>query len=501
VDPATGLSTFAPAKYRTAEWALFIQDNWKPLTNLTLNLGLRYENFGNPRKADGPFNGIILGPGATRQEQMRTARAATIEQLYETDWNNFAPRVGFAWDPVGDARWVVRGGAGVSYNRINNTVFSDERLNPPLFAQASASVQDGVPILYTLGPDYPQNPALSQGLDEFGAIRGARVSLRVVDPEATIPYSYNWFAGVQRQLRWNFTVEASYIGSAGRNFMSFDGPGGENYNRFAGDLLDGRRDRIHPSFATVGLAESRIDSEYHGLAIGLNRRFANGFAFQTAYTLGKAMDFPGSAEEVTDLGRDWGPAGHDVRQKLAMNMLWQIPYTPVNPALKAVLGGWQLNAITIWQSGSPFSVTCGFSYPRCDFNADGNTGDRVNLPSFGTDLPSFSRDEWLAGALNAEDFPLPAPGTVGTLPRNSYYGPEYFSTDLSLFKNVRLGWFNGDSSTFQVRLEAYNVFNTVNLSNPSGSVSSANFGRVTNTRGRGGIPDGRVIQIGGKFLF
>jgi len=137
VDPATGLSTVAVGEYRTKEWSLFVQDNWKPAANLTLNLGLRYENFGNPSKANGPFNGIILGSGATRQEQMVDAQAATIDQIWDTDWNNLAPRLGLSWDPTGDARWVVRGGAGMSYNRINNTVFTDERLNPPQFASAN----------------------------------------------------------------------------------------------------------------------------------------------------------------------------------------------------------------------------------------------------------------------------------------------------------------------------------------------------------------------------
>ncbi|MGH9160057.1 MAG: TonB-dependent receptor [Vicinamibacteraceae bacterium] len=501
VDPTTGLSTFAQGDYRTTEWALFIQDNWKLRSNVTLNLGLRYENFGNPSKGNAPFTGIILGEGATRQAQMRNARVGTLDQLYDTDWNNFAPRVGVAWDVNGRGSWVVRGGAGISYNRINDTVFSDERLNPPLFAHASVNVQDGVPIVYTLGPDYPENPALGAGLDEFGAIRGARVDLRVIDPETTIPHAYNWFAGIQRQLPWRFALEASYIGSAGRNLMSGDGPGGEDYNRFAGDLLDDVRDRIHPTFGDVGLAESRIDTEYHGLAVGLTRRFNEGFAFQASYTLGKAMDHPGTAEEVTNLERDWGPADHDVRHKLAINTIWEIPYQPTHPALQAVLGGWQLNSITIWQSGSPFNVVCGFAYPECDFNADGNNEDRPNVPSFGTSLPSLSRDEWLAGAFGVDNFPLPSAGTLGALPRNAYYGPGYVASDLSLFKSFRLGRVGSNSPTVQLRLEAYNLLNTVNLDNPEADIDDANFGLVTATRGRPSFPDGRVLQIGAKFMF
>ena len=85
--------------------------------------------------------------------------------------------------------WSPRAGGGLSYNRINNTVWSDERLNPPFFANAFATVQDNVPILYTLGPNYPPNPALGRGLDANGGIVGARIDLRVIDPETTLPYS------------------------------------------------------------------------------------------------------------------------------------------------------------------------------------------------------------------------------------------------------------------------------------------------------------------------
>jgi TonB dependent receptor-like, beta-barrel len=501
VDPATGLSTLAVGEYRGREFAFYAQDNWKVHHTVTLNLGLRYEVFMSPKKVNRAFSGILLGPGATRQEQVLNAAVGELESLYATDWNNFGPRLGMAWDVKGNGTTVVRAGGGLSYNRINNTNWSDERLNPPFFANAFATIQDNIPIVYTLGPNYPQNPALGRGLDQNGGIKGARIDLRVIDPEATLPYSYNWFAGVQRQLPWQFVLEANYIGTAGRNMMSADGPGGEDYNRFAGDLLDGRRDRLNPSFGVVGLAESRIDSQYHGMTLQLNRRFNRGFSFQAAYTLGHAKDYPGVAEEVTNLARDYGNTAFDVRHKLAMNVIWLIPYEPSNAWLRNTVGGWQLNTITVWQSGLPFNVTCGAAYPTCDFNADGNNGDRVNLPSFGTDLPDFSKDQWLAGALTPADFPLPTSGTLGNLPRNAYYGPGYFSTDLSLFKNITMRMFGGSSQTIQLRVEAYNVFNTLNLANPNTNVSNTNFGRVTSVRAPSGLPGARLVQVGAKFLF
>ena len=283
--------------------------------------------------------------------------------------------------------------------------------------------------------------------------------------------------------------------------MSFDGPGGEDYNRFAGDLLDNSRNRLNPSFGQVGLAESRISSNYHGVTLQLNRRFNRGFSFQAAYTLGNAKDYPGSAEEVTDLERDYGNASFDVRHKLAMNVIWQIPYEPANAWLNAIAGGWQLNGVTIWQSGQPFTVTCNSAYPTCDFNADGVNSDRVNTPTSGLETSGISDEEWIAGAFTAADFPVPPRGTLGTLARNGFYGPGYFSTDLSLLKNFSLRMFGGNSQRLQLRVEAYNVFNTLNLNNPAANTAATTFGRVTATRNPPGLPGARLVQVGARFLF
>jgi hypothetical protein len=267
-------------------------------------------------------------------------------------------------------------------------------------------------------------------------------------------------------------------------------------------MFDNVRNRLNQSFGIVGLAESRISSNYHGMTLQVNRRFLRGFSFQAAYTMGNAKDYPGVAEEVTDLGRDYGNAAFDVRHKLAFNVLWQIPYEPTNAWLRNTIGGWQLNTITIWQSGQPFNVTCNSPYPTCDFNADGQNGDRVNLPSYGTDLPDISDEEWLAGGLNAADFPRPTGGALGTLPRNAYYGPSYFSADFSLFKNISFSMFSGSNQTVQLRIETYNLFNTLNLGNPQTNTAAVNFGVVTGLRTPGGgLPGSRLAQIGVKFLF
>jgi hypothetical protein len=345
-----------------------------------------------------------------------------------------------------------------------------------------------------MGPDYPQNPALGDGLDDRGGIRGARISLTALDPEVETPYAYNWFVGAQRQLPWSFVIDVSYIGTAGRHLMSVDAGGGENYNRFTGDLLDGRLDRLNPSFAAVNLNESRISSRYDGLTVELRRRYGRGFAFQAAYTLGKATDTAGVWVDLSRPDLEHGPAGHDVRHRLAINQVLEIPVNFGNAVVRHVLGGWQISSITVWQTGSPFDVSTSANYPGGDYNADGQNNDRPNAPTFGTDIGSPSQEEWRAGVFTAADFPRPASGTAGNLARNAFRGPGYLNTDLSLVKRIAVPAIGRDAGV-QLRVEAYNLFNTVNLNNPVTNLSSGLFGRVTSAR------PSREIQLGLRFTF
>jgi len=172
----------------------------------------------------------------------------------------------------------------------------------------------------------------------------------------------------------------------------------------------------------------------------------------------------------------------------------ELPANLGGAVLKHVIGGWQISTITVWQTGSPFDVTTSANYPNGDYNADGQNNDRPNLPGFGTDLGSPSQEQWRTGVFTAADFPKPAPGTVGTLPRNAYTGPGYLNTDLSLVKRFAVPALGSEAGA-QLRLEAYNLFDTVNLNNPVTNLTNINFGRVTSAR------PSREIQVGVRFTF
>ena len=328
---------------------------------------------------------------------------------------------GLTWDPRSSGRFVVRAGFGKSYNRINNTVFSDERADRRSSPRRSARCRT-VAIVYSLGPDFAVNTAIGRGLDANGGIRGARVALRVVDPELQMPEDYNWFAGAQYQLPWNFMAEVNYNGTAGRKLLSGDGPTSEDYNRFSGDLLnDNVRNRLNPSFATVDFNESRTYSNYHGMSAQLQRRYATASPSRPPTPSACRRTCP--AARWTSAPRSRLRRRRRRRPPQAGDELHlEAPYRPANRVLRAALGGWQLNAIAIMQSGTPFTVTCGWpgraaTSTRTASTTTGSTCRRRHR--FGHP----SEQEWLTGVMTATDFTNPAVMAFADQPRNAFRGP------------------------------------------------------------------------------
>lgn len=520
IDPATGLIAPNERRFRFWESGAFVQDDWKIHPKLTLNLGVRHEWYGRPTEADDLLTNIILGPGSDIFAQIASATVGKVDQVVPDDHNNFAPRLGVSWDPFGNRRLAVRGGFGLAYDRLFNNSITNIRFNPPFYSFTVASpvfvaAHAGIPIAY--GPVNPdgsrrnepltiegdnRNIGVQPGLGIVGNIIGwnprfgnSQQSLRVPDPNTKDAFTYNWFAGAQLELPWNFVGEANYIGNTGRNFGRL-----VDYNTVRGDLFDGRLDRLNPTFGGINFRAMLAESEYHALQLQLNRRYLKGFTGQVSYTWGKAQD-TGSDVQVGGLPVDaraleleLGPADFDVRHRLVANFLWELPFLrDRGGVVEALLGGWQINAITSVQSGFPFSVFTSRAFGSGgDFNGDGVRNDRPNQPAFGTTLPRNSTDDYIKGLFQASDFPLTG-FVLGNLPRNAYRGPWFNSTDLSLFKNFRLN--ASRNWKLQFRAEAFNLFNRVNLRNPVGNLASPTFGRSVEA-----FP-ARELQFAAKLIF
>jgi hypothetical protein len=500
VDPRTGTPATNVVGLRGREWALFLNDDWKVTRNFTLNLGLRYENYGSPREVNGLLRNFVFGQGDGFFERLATGRMDIVPTFFPTDNNDFAPRVGFAWNPDGKGRTAIRGGYGIAYDRLFMTPLLDFRDNPPLRADATLGRQFGTTALYSLGdpskPDfgYPLDPALALGLDANNGIRGARVAVRAVNPNLRTSYVQNWFFGLQRDVGRGVVVEANYLGSAGRKLYNVT-----NVNRFTGDLLtDSRYNGWNPSFSTMNMIESSSSSIHHGGTLQVRKLFSVGLTLQGAFTYGKTINDSDdlvsitSYQDVANRRADRAVAGYDVPRKMAWVAVYDMPFLRASRSFAGyVLGGWQLSSTGIIQAGNPINVFMSAPWPRGDFNADGFNNDRPNAPSSEVRRSGWTRAEFQTGIFRLADFPTPSPGTNGNLGRNRFRGPGYAQVDISLAKKFAIT----ERVSTQLRIDAFNALNRVNLNNPVTDLVNNNFGRSV------GSLTPKSLQLGLRVMF
>ncbi len=521
IDPTTGQPVTSLIRYhRTHSLAAFIQDDWKIKPNLTLNLGLRYEQYLNIYNAAANMSNIQFTTDSGDLES-RLATATMVSRQYFLDgglWgggmHTLAPRIGMAWDPTKEGKMSVRAGWGRAYDRMSNQIWDSEYLNLPRFANLSVSQNTAVKPLFGLGAsetfpyNYPRPAGLTAGLNPQGGLLNGAGNVIVTDPTIDPMYLDNWFVGVQRQLLPHLAVEADYIGSRGRNAYRQN-----NINRYSGDLLDGVYNPIFPGLAAINYTDSSDQSQYNGATFSLRVNRAD-LQVTTAYTVGKATDYSSSfsassrPDPFGPASQDKGPADFDVRHKLSVAVNWKLPGPSTGGMLKTLAEGWQLGTVAIAQSGTPFTVVCGGSAfspvydssgrivgnAGCDYNADGYGPDRPNAPSFGSTI-GHSNDDYINGVFKASDFPTPSPGVPGTLGRNTFTGPHYFNVDFVLLRSLQFPQLFGSASNVQLRLEMFNALNTTQLNPPDSTLTDGLFGKSTSA-----LP-GRILQFSFRFQF
>jgi hypothetical protein len=531
IDPRTAEPVQSAAGYvasRDGNWSLFFQDDWKVRPNLSLNLGIRYENYGNPYQRHKSTTNILFRGGndfPSRVTDLKVDLTPNDRFFENSDNNNFAPRFGFAWDPLPSGNLVVRGGVGAYYDRLSSGYFAQNtKTNPPLVASVTASIfnPEVLPV-YALGTSgtepfgFPIPDGIQPGLDEKNGLLLGKANIAGLDRNMKTQYTFNWFFGLQYAIGGSgWVVDAAYLGSVAHKIY-----GRFQINRFAGDLIqnNGILTRLNSSFGGIDYGMQGGNSHYTGGTLSLKRRYNSGFSVDAAYTVGKVIDnfeLSGgglsSTVDVADLynfARERGRASFDIRNRLALSLLWEIPGPQSGPGfLRGLLGGWQVSNITILQTGNPFRVLCRQSFipvrddsgtivgnNGCDYNADGFNFDYPNTPSFGNSLSGLERSDYITGIFSASDFPAPPLGTPGDLGRNTFVGPGFANTDLSFIKSSEIPWFAGEGARLQFRVELYNAFNRVNLSAPIGELSNPLFGRSTSTFGP------RNIQFGLRLVF
>lgn len=461
---ATGVPGFVPRTAISWENSLFAQDDWRVTPNLTLNLGLRWDVF-TPYYEE---NDRLANYDPATQQLILPGRNGATRSTLDTDMDNFGPRIGFNY--LLNERTSLRGGYGIFYSLDRGGIDRQLTENPPAvitefrFGDAPGArvrLSDPIPLPT---PVDPNNPSLPLG---SGLVYIPR------DSETT--EVQQWSLGVQRELSSQLSGMVAYVGTRADNLAAIITSAG-----FAGSVAD----RLSSVFY-IG------SSSYDGLQSSLRLRNWRGLSFLASYTLAEATNntpglFPGTpsrAGTVTDndciragqtcnLDLDEGPADYDVRHRFTLAATWAVPFASEN----AVFGGWNVNTVLTLQSGTPFTIYSGFDGIR-RANQSGNPNDGPR-----------DVDEWFDTSVFT-----PATGSQGTAQRNSVRGPGIRTLDLSLFKTFDLS----RAGAVELRVEAFNVFNTPLYNQPNNVVADPNFGKITGTR----LNSERQIQLAARYLF
>jgi len=482
------LSNVFPVDQRHWASMFFLQDDWKVNSKLSLNLGLRYDFITPAMEADNHQLNFIPSTGG-----VILARDGSLEDrgLVKPDRNNFAPRVGFVYK-LSD-RMLVRGGYGVFYNLFDRVGSEDQlALNPPGLINNNVSSSSTSP-LFLLQTGFPSGFLNPLNLDPAaGDLR--RVRIRAVSNDAPKTTIQQASIGFQREVVNNVVLSVDGVWTKGSDLASL-----VNLNQNLPNA-PGARNALgalpYPNYGFIEWREQNGRSEYKGIDFGLEKRFTNGFGFGVSYTLGDSKD--NTSEHLTtqgsnsfpqnsrDLDEWFGPSDYDVRHRLAVNFVAELPFGNGKKWLdsgvgRAVLGGWTLSGIYALRSGRPFTV-----------NQSGN-----NVALNMTGLPNLVGDpegpktfeQWF----NPAAFQAVPSGTFGNEQRNQLRGPRWQSFDTSLARAFRLS--NRVQAT--VRWDVFNVFNTTNFGLPNRNVTDATvIGTISSLAG-----DARVMQLSVRFGF
>jgi hypothetical protein len=518
--------------YGQIEWAAFVQDNWKFTRRLTLNLGLRYEYFGVPARRDGPADyNLFYGPGSNRLERLASAQLQRGAP-YQRDWNNLAPRLGFAYDLRGNGRSVIRGGYGISFDRIFNAIWQQLSNNSLAYSYLTFDAQGRRLFDYKF-------PA-RDGLRPVNPVFGQEITFQV-DERLRTPYAQSWFIGWQQQLTPNLVAEANYAGSLGRKLLALDSinraysQSGNADNQF----------RIHPAITDISYRGNQGASNHHSLQASLRQRFTRGLAYQVSYTWGRTRDVqsdpfrnpvessknlpvfqrlndPGLATfppphavfiEQFNSRADYGDSDFAQPHNLVFNVVTRTGVMKRGPLSRApwLTRDWQFSVLAGFRSGFPYSVRSSGLEDFLNVKFGLLYFNRADQKGSADDAYLDPRKPGPGGffLLDKSKFADPTNSRLGNSPRNAFRGPGFYNLDVGVSRFFPAPGL-GEKAQFQFRAEFFNILNHANLGNPDNAIGSDLFGLSTFGRQgfSGSLPSvsplneqPRRVQFGLKFIF
>src|SRR5262245_1482001 len=447
-----GTTVFNPDQFRHT---YFFQDTWLPAPALSLTLGLRYENFGQPAN-------ILRYPAFSGFDPEKFLEPNRVN----TDNDNFGPALGLAWSPsfrsgslgtlFGETKTVWRGGFQISYDTFfTNIVSLLMATSPP----NGIGVDERAPATGRGWPNY------STRLSEAGPTPSPMdTQSGTLEKDFRSPYTERWSFGFQRQLSNKLVIDGSYVGSQSHKLTTWADVNPRQLNGT----------RLHPDFGQRNIRTSQGNSSYHAMQWRVDRRFARGFQATASYTWSRNLD--STSEGVGNIGDvvlsipaadgglklDHGPSDFDRTHRLSVLYLWDVP-GPASGFWKHALGGWTVAGITSFQSGAPFTVVNG-----ADRNNDGYPYDRPDIgnPRAPLNTRAVVTGACTTGYRNPDTGMCVTPGDVhwvqgiglanaSTVGRNTLRAGGIHNLDVTLFKSFRFA----ETKRLEFRWEAFNVLN------------------------------------------
>jgi len=492
---------------------LFVQDNYKVRSNLTLELGLRFDWLASPTERFDRFSSYVIELNSLVRVNHGVA------PVYNTN-RTWQPRVGFSWDPFKSGKTSVRGAYAILADQPVTNLVTGNGTNPP-FATSVA--------LPTTIPTVKLSNATSV------AVPGATVSPSSADIRFDNAYVQSWNLNIQREVTPGLAITVGYFGSKGTHLRLT-----RNVNQ---TFLNAALNPVRPFPAlsatspiapgvplqNITFREATGNSSYNALWVTANKRLSNGFQFNASYTFSKSIDYNSqSSQGVTlqdsnNIRGDRGLSDFDARHRFVINGLYELPFHG-----NELVSGWQLSAIVQSQSGNPVTLLAGnagaITGGAPSANANSLTGLATLRPDVGAPI-TISRIAAATGN-GVQWFPNlvcdPRPGgscpvgSVAILPvqfisgktiyhfgsfgRNVIIGPSFNNTDFSIIKRTKIG----EDKFIEFRWEVFDLFNHANFGQPgrTAQVGSTTFGVITNTRfPTGDSGSSRQMQFALKFKF
>ncbi|MGH9606208.1 MAG: carboxypeptidase regulatory-like domain-containing protein [Terracidiphilus sp.] len=532
-DPTLGTPTAGRQDDREDIWGFFAQDDWKVMPNLTLNLGIRYSYFGPLSSTEGNMYSVSFGSGAAMLTGMTIRKGGN---LWSAQKGNFGPQFGFAWSPAAlKNRMVVRGGFGLNYNQeeiaISANVYSNPGLtiSPNFTMNLPSSPNPG--IVYAVPSDvhslfgYPPNPNTIVSFGANGLPTTGQIGVSAFDANLPTMYTEHYSFGTEYDLGQQFVATLGYEGSLSRHtFFHYD----ENAVASADGIA------LNPQVNSANFYGNNGEGNYNALLAGLRHQFSRQFLLDTEFTWAKSMDTSSDPYSEQDYPYDpslsYGRSDYNIGKALKLYGMWQpVFFRGGHPRLEKVAGGWSIGGIFNLHSGFPwtpvYSVAGGSLY--CSTCGYGQLLPGAYLGGAGHDTANdaYKSGPGVGGGTN-KNFPLAAtspigaetyfapptytpgpafPATGGSLPqrpgvaRNWMTGPGYRDVDATLSKSFGLPRIPGlgENAKFQIRADAFNVFNNLNFApgSISNNIQATNFGQAQSALG------GREVTLQANFSF